>query len=239
MVVHRADFDPDLLADLAELHDDEEEDLVGADWHQTAIRVANEGLLLAGPERGLPWHVGNQLTTLMGRIGTKEWRPCPDLSVHPTAGHDPVKSFDTRLYGPPLLVIEVASESTWHYDVEAKRRSYGRVGVQEYLVFDPTQEWLGEPVRAWRATPRGLVPWAPGRDGCWHSRVLGISFEPEGMLLRVIDQSGERMPHVSEQARRLRDQARTLDEQTRTLDEQARRLAALEAEIRRLRGDPE
>jgi Uma2 family endonuclease len=219
------DLDPELLADLDELHDDSEEDLVGADWHQTAIRVANEGLLLAGPERGLPWHVGNQLTVLMGRVGRKEWRPSPDLFVHPRAGPEPVKSFDARLLGVPPLVIEVVSEDTWRYDVAAKRRTYGRVGVQEYLVFDPTREWLGEAVRAWHATPRGFVRWAAGRDGRWHSRVLGIASEPDGLLLRVVDAAGARMLHVGEQARRLR--------------EQAHRIAELEAENRRLRGAPE
>jgi hypothetical protein len=125
----------------------------------------------------------------------------------------------------PALVIEVVSEDTWRYDVEAKRRAYGRVGALEYLVFDPTREWLGEAVRAWRATPRGFVRWAPGRDGRWHSRTLGIAFEPDGMLLRVVDETGARLLHIGEQARRL--------------SEQARRIAELEAENRRLRGEAE
>ncbi len=216
MVVHDSVLDQNLLRDLEELHDDGEEDLVGADWHQTAIRVANEGLLLAGPEQGLPWHVGNQLTVLMGRIRNKEWRPSPDLSVHPTAGPEPVTSLDTRVHGVPPLIIEVASEGTWRYDVGAKRRSYGRVGVQEYLVFDPTQEWLGTAVRAWHVTPRGFAAWPAARDGRWHSRVLSVSFQPEGTLLRVLDSKGVLMPH---------------------LGEQARRIAELEAENRRLRGE--
>ncbi|HVA91581.1 MAG TPA: Uma2 family endonuclease [Chloroflexota bacterium] len=251
MAIHNLAFDPELTADLAELHDDSEEDLVGADWHQTAIRVVNEGLLLVGPERGLPWHVGNQLTTLMGQIGDKNWRPCPDISVHPAAGMDAVLSFDTRVHGAPTVVIEVASESTYRYDLEAKRRSYARVGVQEYLVFDPTHDWLGTAVRAWHATAHGFEAWLPTRDGAWHSRELGISFQVDGMLLRVVDADGVMMPHITEFGRLLREQQQEAEAYTRRLrvqteeadrraEEQARRIAELEAELRRNRqGDQE
>jgi len=34
----------------------------------------------------LPWHVGDQLTLVGWRPDGKEWRPCPDVSVHATAG---------------------------------------------------------------------------------------------------------------------------------------------------------
>jgi len=234
MAIHNLAFDPELTADLAELHNDRREDLVGADWHQAAIRVTDEGLLLVGPERGRPWHVGNQLTTLMGKIGEKEWRPSPDISVHPTAGMDPVRSFNTRVHGVPTVVIEVASQRTYRYDLGAKRRFYARVGVLEYLVFDPTREWLGTAVKAWHATARGFEAWLPDRDGRWHSRELGISFQVDGMLLRVVDAEGVVMPHIAEFGRLLREQQREAD---RRAEEQARRIAELEAELRQHRQD--
>ncbi|HVC81558.1 MAG TPA: Uma2 family endonuclease [Chloroflexota bacterium] len=240
MAIHHLAFDPELTADLAELHNDRKEDLVGADWHQAAIRVTDEGLLLVGPERGRPWHVGNQLTTLMGKIGEKDWRPSPDISVHLTAGMDPVRSFNTRLHGVPTVVIEVASQRTYRYDLGAKRRFYARVGVLEYLVFDPTREWLGTAVKAWHATARGFEPWLPARDGRWHSRELGISFQVDGMLLRVVDADGVVMPHITEFGRLLREQ-REAEEYTRHLrvekEEADRRIAELEAELRRHRQD--
>jgi len=246
MVVHESGLDQDLLLDLEDLHDDTEEDLVGADWHQTAIRVVNEGLLLAGPERGLPWHIGNQLTTLMGRVGSKDWNPSPDIAVHPTAGPTPMASFDTRVHGAPPLVIEVASEGTYKYDLGTKRRTYGRVGVREYLLFDPTQAYLGMAVRAWHARPHGFVPWHAERDGRWHSQALGVSFLPEGLLLRVFDADGQKLLHTSEQERRDAERRRVIAEQERRAQEQeqsladlTRRLAELEAENRRLRGEPE
>jgi Uma2 family endonuclease len=226
---------------LAELHDDEEEDLVGADWHQDAIRVANEGLLLAGPDRGLPWHVDNQLTVLMGEINGKPWRPCPDLSIHPTLGPTPLLSLDTRLHGVPTVIVEVASEGTYRYDLGAKRRAYAQVGVQEYLLFDPTQDWLRTAVRAWHATTEGFMPWEVGQDGRWRSRVLDVSFEPQGVLLRVFDQDGELMPHIIEVARQIAEQQRRMAElevweRECEAEIQQLRIAELEAENRQLRG---
>ena len=49
------------------LHDDTEEDLVGADWHQQAIRALSDSLDDIAREVHLPWHVGDQLTL----VGTR------------------------------------------------------------------------------------------------------------------------------------------------------------------------
>jgi Uma2 family endonuclease len=208
--------DQDMLADLTDLHDDEEEDLVGADWHQDAIRIVDEGLLVAGPDRGLPWHVGNQLMVLVDMPNGKEWRPSPDISVHPTLGPTRLSSLDARMHGMPALIIEVTSERTYRYDLGAKRQAYERAGVREYLVFDPTHEWLKTAVIAWHATSHGFARWEPERDGRWHSALLHVAFEPQGVLLRVFDAEGVLQLHVSESTRRV---------------------AELEAEIRKLRGE--
>jgi len=71
------------------LHDDEEEDLVGSDWHQRAIVGVFDALQDVAEDAGLTWHVGNQ-HTLAARLPTgRAWRPCPDNMVHPRAGSDP------------------------------------------------------------------------------------------------------------------------------------------------------
>lgn len=220
--LHHVTSDRELVFDIAQLKDDTEEDLVGSDLHQDAIVVSNQSLRRVARRRRLPWHVSNQLLVLMGKLSGKEWRPSPDITVHTTAGPDPLSSFDVAIHGVPEVVIEVASALTWDYDVEIKRRSYGYVGVQEYIVFDPTGEYLGAPVRAWHATPRGFVPWRAGPDGRWQSSMLDLSFKPEGLLLRVYDQDGTLVP--------------TFDEQDRLAAEQAWRIAELEARLRGLGG---
>jgi len=129
--------------------------------------------------------------------------------VHPTAGPAPRVTFNVSVEGVVPVVIEVASPSTWENDIGTKRRMYGRVGVREYLVFDPTTELLGTSVRAWHATPKGFVAWPARRDGSWQSAVLGATFKPEGLLLRVADQDGVIVPtfdELEDELARLRSQ---------------------------------
>ena len=55
---------------------------------------------------------------------------------------DPLRgSFTLEIDGPPLLIVEVLSESTYKSDINLERGkaySYEHVGTPEYLVLDPT-----------------------------------------------------------------------------------------------------
>lgn len=217
--LHHVTSDRELVFDIAQLKDDTEEDLVGSDLHQTAIRTLCDSLWLVGPERGLPWHVSSQLVVLMGKLEGKDWHPSPDIFVHPTAGLEPRTSFDIAIEGVPPFVVEVASPATYEYDIGGKGRGYGYAGVREYLVFDPTAELIGRPVLAWHSTDEGWVSWPSDQDGRWYSRTLDLFLKPEGLLLRVLDAAGVPVPTVREQARqnaellaeleRLRGESRT------------------------------
>lgn len=223
MTLQTAPFDRSLLKD------DTEEDLVGSDLHQDAIRLLAENLRYIAAQRDAPWHVSSQLMILMGPISGRPWHPSPDIFVHLTAGPDPLESFDATSLGVPRFVVEVTSPATWRYDTEGKRRGYELVGVGEYLVFDPTGDLLGDQVRAWRATAGGFTPWGADRDGTWRSDALDLAFRPEGVLLRTIDRDGELVPSASEALRLAHAAARRADEAARRADE-------LEAELRKLRG---
>ena len=207
------------------LTDDTEEDLVGTDLHQRAIRTLCENLLLVQEKRGAPWHVGMQLTTLMGDVpGKKDWRPSPDVLVHLTAGPGNLSSLDAVALGAPQLVVEALSESTWGRDVKLKKEGYWYAGVEEYLIFDPTTTYLGTDVQAWRRGARGFVPWRARTGGRWHSRMIDVALHPQGMLLRVTDRDGQLMPTLSE-AVRLAERERLAAEQERLAAEQERRRA--------------
>ena len=125
-----------------------------------------------------------------------------------------------------------------------KPRVYEAIGVAEYLVVDPGGDLLGTPVWARRAGPRGYEPWAPDAAGRWASAALGIAFQPHGLLLRVYDQEGRLVPLTDELAAQRdalaaqRDQlAAQRDALAEQLEAERRRAAALEAELRRLRGE--
>lgn len=195
------------------LRDDSEDDVVGADWHQDAIRALSTSSKMLADEQGWPWHVGDQLTVVCDKPDATEWRPCPDVSIHPRLGPEQRRDIDVRVDGPPSLVIEVASRSTWTYDVsqEVTRRGKRQAGkaygylalmrVPEYLVFDPYGEFLGGQVRAWRRVGDGIEEWQPGVDGRYNSPALGVSFRPDGPLLRIFDPDGRPVPYWFEARR--------------------------------------
>ena len=68
----------------------------------------------------------------------------PDLIVILKDG--PAKITETRIVGPPDLVIEILSRSTAKNDFTIKRRLYEQSGVREYWIVDPDaariETWL-------------------------------------------------------------------------------------------------
>jgi len=211
------------------LPDDTEETLVGSSLHQGAITAIYTGLILCGPQRGLPWFVGNQIELVIPREGnTRPYKPSPDILVHPTLTNASRTSLILATDGPPALIIEVASPSTALrndinlIDSTGKPSVYADIGVREYLVFDPTGDILGVQVWARRSGANGFIPWTSDANGRWTSSTLGVSFEPQGVLLRVYNQDGALIPTVTEYA--------TL------LAERDRRLETVEEELRKLRG---
>lgn len=215
------------------LHDDTEEDLVGADWHQEAIRAAVYSLRDLAVDRQSPWHVGDQLTLVGAKPDGTAWRPSPDIMVHPRGGTDPRNEMVVRSDGPPALVIEVASPSTWAYDVDAhegKAFGYAYLGVLDDLIFDPHADLWGTSCRGWQLRDGVAHEWRPGADGRYHTSMLGISLQSDGSLLRVFDPEGRPVPFYSENTQRLRAQVHDIQ----TLEQ---RVAALEAALARLQRD--
>ena len=217
------------------LPNDTEETLMGSSLHQAAIVALYTSLEQCGPERGLPWFIGNQIKLIIPRQGRGSYQPSPDILVHPTLTSGSRESIHLTADGPPALVIEVASPATAEErDInlsspEGKPGVYAAIGVREYLVFDPTGALLGTSVWARRIGPGGYVPWEPDGFGRWFSSTLGIAFEPQGTLLRVYDQDGQPVRFTNELAE-------LATEQERRIIDQQRRLAELEEELRRLRG---
>ncbi len=131
----------------------------------------------------------------------------------------------------PPFILEVASDSTWHNDVGEKNTLYNLTGVQEYLVFDPTQEQLKRPMRGWHRVGDERSEWEPARraDGAavWESAVLGLAVRPEGFPVRFDHPQRGPLPLRRELAARPAERGQELQEAQR-------RLAGLQAELRRL-----
>ena len=217
------------------VEDDTEESVSGSDYHLVAILALYEVLLRYAHNMVKRWYVTAEvlvLADLPDRV-RNPWRTLPDVYVVLDTSEEPRTSLDTRTgLSFPQFVCEVASESTWERDITEKQLLYADLGTQEYIVFDPTAEFLGQQVRAWRRSADGSwASWTPDTAGFLTSEVLGLRLRPEDTLLRVYDPALGRLPTGAELDQLARAQAEEL--------EQARaRLAVLEEEIARLRTDP-
>ncbi len=232
--------------------DDTEESIVGSSQHQGAITVLFDSLEAYQVAQELPWFIGSQLRMTVPRLGQHPLTLMPDLLIHPTLGPAHRDGIAVALEGPPTLVIEVASPSTAkERDLaegvpQGKPALYAALGIPEYLVYDPTQRYLPMGLWARKLSPQGhYQPWEPAADGRWHS-ALGIAFQPQsdGPLLRVYGHDGVLLPTNVErmlQQRQAEAQlAALIDDNAHlqsALNERDAAIAALRAELRRLRGE--
>jgi Uma2 family endonuclease len=133
----------------------------------------------------------------------------------------------------PQFVLEVSSKGTRGEDQGAKRGLYAWLGVQEYVLFDPLEEYLRPPFQGYRLAggPSGnYVPIGPAGGGVLRSEVLGLELHRRGSALRLHDpQTGVWLPTPDEEA----DARQTAESQAalaeRRLVEVERRAAAAEA----------
>ncbi len=232
------------------IDDDTEESVSGSDFHLAAILALYDVLLRYAQRTIRHWYVTAEVMVLVDVPDRTRnpWTPMPDVYVVLDTPDIPRTSLDTRVEGQsfPQFICEVASESAWGEDVGEKRRLYADLGTREYIVFDPTAQFLHEHIRAWRRAHDGSWEvWAPTGDGFLDSGVLGLRLRVEGTLLRVYDPvegllpTGreldelvrERAAQLVESERVAREQAIQLAESERVAREQAARIAKLEARL--------
>ena len=155
---------------------------------------------------------------------------------------------DTKLYlpwavgKPPDFVLEIASESTAENDVTNKRRIYAEIGVPEYWRFDRSGgDFYGAPLAGdildngvYRPVtlseePDGILKgYSPAlkRSLCWQ----------DGMLVFYDLETNQYMRNLrAERARADLERNRADSAQIATEEAEAR-IAMLEAELRKLRG---
>ena len=129
---------------------------------------------------------------------------------------------------PPDFVLEVASRSTGRRDYTVKREGYAGYGVREYWRFDHTGgRYHDAPLAGDTLTVEEYTPVAINRDPdglIWgHSEVLGLDLCWDNGALRLRNpETGRFLPTPGE----LRSE----------LEASQERVAELEAELRRLRG---
>ena len=114
----------------------------------------------------------------------------------------------------PDFVLETASPSTWREDVGPKRETYERLGVREYFLFDPRNEFLAPRLQGFRLVEgeyeRLTAVESIDRALILPSEVLGLELRAKaGGEMRFHDPStGEDLlSHDEERAARLEEAA--------------------------------
>ena len=129
----------------------------------------------------------------------------------------------------PAVVFELTSRSTRGEDLHTKYDLYARLGVTEYFLFDPLDEYLRPPCQGYRLQQGQYQPLAPAADGSLWSVVLGLALHGRGEQLRLYDPERQRWlptPQEETAARRAAEEQALLAEE---------RALAAEAEVARLR----
>ena len=99
----------------------------------------------------------------------------------------------------PDFVLEVASKNTWSEDLGRKRSLYAQLGVREYWLFDPKDEYF-DPALQGLSLRDGLYRPLPAllEDGSRtvRSRVLGLDLRVENQVLHFREPTtGEYLPN--------------------------------------------
>ena len=136
----------------------------------------------------------------------------------------------------PDFVLEVASKNTRREDLGRKRGLYAELGVREYWLFDPKDEYFDPPLqglvlreRAYRALP-ALV-----ENGARtiRSEVLSLDLRAESGKLRFRDPAtGQYLKSHAEATKALAEERAARDEATTALRSAEARIAELEARLR-------
>ena len=126
----------------------------------------------------------------------------PDAFVVPGAGKGLRRSYKLwKERRVPVIAFEIVSETGWSKVLKEKKDTYQKLGIEEYVVFDPDGEFISPRLQGFRLVDGRYrrIPLEP--DGSWVIRTLGLRIVPEGENLRLIDLStGERYLWAGEEA---------------------------------------
>ena len=135
------------------------------------------------------------------------------------------------------MVIELTSKTTMMEDIEEKYNLYvDKLGVKEYFLFDPKEEYLKPSFQGYRKVKDRFRPIKP-IEGSLPSKELGLHLERVGVELRLWNPAdGTRLPTPGERAN---IQAERAEQEAERAEQEAERARQAEEEIERLRREIE
>jgi Uma2 family endonuclease len=99
----------------------------------------------------------------------------------------------------PSCILELTSKKTAKEDIKVKKPLYRRLGVREYILFDPLAEYLPTQLMGYRLVKGRFKAIKTAADGSLVSKELGLRLVPEGENLAMYDlKTGERLLSLEE-----------------------------------------
>src|ERR1035438_1731742 len=141
-------------------------------------------------------------------------RRSPDVMVVKGVDKKPDRrSFKTWLErAVPSCIIELPSKETADEDLEAKKALYQQLGVREYFLYDPLNEYLPKQFMAYHLVGDEYEEMQYEDDGSVVSAELGLRLCPQGENLALYHRkSGERLLFLEEYQESLDDAQQSLD----------------------------
>ncbi len=162
----------------------------------------------------------------------------PDVFVTKNTSTEERRVWKTWADGVPAVIFEMTSRSTRLQDIATKRGLYELLGVREYILFDPLEEYLEPQLQGFRLVGDEFHRIALEPNGDLFSAELGLFLRRDGKLLRAVDPTSltplPTLEEAMERAEQEQQHAQAEAERANTAEQQ---VLQLRAEIERLRGE--
>ena len=104
----------------------------------------------------------------------------------------------------PCTLFEITSKQTGSADLTTKYQLYERLGIKEYFLFDPLDEYLQPRLQGFTLVQGRYQALPLSLEGELISRELGLILRPQGDLLRLVDSyTGQMLATSKEYAQRV------------------------------------
>jgi len=173
--------------------------------------------------------------------GDPKARVSPDTYVVFGVGNQERDSYMVWKEGGKLpdVIFEVTSKKTRREDTDRKRPLYEQMRVSEYVLFDPTGDYLKPRLQGFRLEKGVYVPLELVDDRLY-SEQLGLYIVQQGDRMRFYDpRRDDWLPSFEEQAERAEQAMLHARQAECRAEQEARRADAAEAEVARLRAEIE
>jgi Uma2 family endonuclease/uncharacterized small protein (DUF1192 family) len=140
----------------------------------------------------------------------------------------------------PCTIFEITSKGTRKEDTDGKKKLYQQLGVQEYFLFDPLDEYLEPRLQGFTLVNGRYKKLKPVAKDTLLSSELGLLLRAEDDILRLVNATtGKVIPNSREAMRYAEFETYLADFEAQRADSETRRADVAEANAMRLQAEVE